>query len=400
MTETLILTISLFFIGTLHTLIFGTFQYPSNFIVGGAKFKHLAIDCKIVLYASAIFSSFCYQTVARVIGVKLSLIAGLFLNLMGIVILWVNHAVGGSAFLLFFDMLCFGLALTSVINVLITFIILTYPTRAGAGITALFAFLNAGIMLAPLLIGIFEHLNMTIVVFPLLMLLTFVAIWYVQKYLREPHYPTHLRHLRKGSLIWKELHYRLGLFFLCIILYGILETNFSMWGFEAVLQTFGESIALETIPFFFLFLIMGQLFLLLPLYFYSPNKIFYGLCLITIAALYFLFQQEKLFGFVLGFIFGGLGCSALFPILISMMEKELFSVARGRLILPYIETGVSVLIAGYLLGNAINDLRIGFLKEAGETPFFHLGIGIASIALMGLVGLSLNLTAPKRMSSH
>jgi hypothetical protein len=53
MSRTLALTVSLFLIGSLHTLIFGTFQYPSNFIVGSG-FKHLEIYAKMVMYGSAI----------------------------------------------------------------------------------------------------------------------------------------------------------------------------------------------------------------------------------------------------------------------------------------------------------------------------------------------------------
>ena len=395
MTETLALTVSLFLIGALHTMIFGTFQYPSNFTLDDPNFKHLAIYSKVILYGSAVTASFCYPIICRFLGLKYGLIGGLTLNLLGLLFLWINQGLGGHVAFYFLDMLFFGTALTSVINVLITYIILKFPNRTGAGITALFAVLNGGLMLAPLMIGIFNDLSINDVIFPFLMLLTLLSIWHVEEKMYDPPFPSHLRHLRKGTLIWKELHYRLALFLLAIISYGMIESSFTMWGFGYFAQQLGQAIALETIPVFYLFMIIGQILLLVPLYFYSPKKIFFGLLAIIAGALYFLFQQQHLSGFLAGFALGGIGCSAIFPIMISMMERELIRVARGSHILPYIETGGSVLIGGYIFGGAFNDLWIGVLNEKGASSHFHLGVGLGLVVVTGVIAFILNLTRPR-----
>ena len=46
----------------------------------------------------------------------------------------------------------------------------------------------------------------------------------------NPIVPKYLVHLRRGTLIWKELHYRMGLFVLAMVFYGIVESAFSIWG--------------------------------------------------------------------------------------------------------------------------------------------------------------------------
>jgi len=399
MTKTLALTVSLFLIGALHTLIFGIFQYPSNFIIG-EHHQHLTIYAKITFYASAISGAFSYPVFCRSIGVKNALIGGLFLNLMGLLILWINQYTGGIPLLIFLDMICFGFALTSVINALITFIILKFPNRTGAGITGLFAVLNGGIMMAPILLGVFKELQILDAIFPFLMLWTILAIWHVEKKVYEPPFPSHLQHLRKGTLIWKELHYRLALYFAAVAIYGASETNFSLWGFELVAQQFGEAAALEILPIFYLFLIVGQVMLLIPLYLYSPRKIFYGLVLLSAFSLYFFYHQKIPFGFIAGLALGGIGSSAIFPILISMMEKELLVTSEKKHLLPYIETGVSLLIGGYLAGNAFNDLWLAWLHLDNIEPHFNLSLGLAIIATVGLIGFGLSITAPRRGSSH
>jgi len=320
---------------------------------------------------------------------------GLLLNFLGIALLWLNQSLGGIVPLVFVNVLCFGFALTSVISALITFIIIKFPKRTGSGITALFAVLNGGIMLAPLLVSFFDGLQVKEAMYPFLMVCTISAILHVDRKMYDPPFPTHLEHLRRGSLIWKELHYRLALFFTALVAYGMVETDFSMWGFLHLEQWTDESQAMESISVFYLFLIVGQILLLVPLYLYSPRKIFYGLICLSGVSLYLLFEQKALFGIVACLALGGIGCSAIFPILISMMEKELDHVAHNH-ILPYIETGVSFLVGAYILGNAINDIWIQLLKEAGSPLTFHLKIGLGTVALIGAITLGLNLTTPKK----
>jgi len=397
MTEKMMLTGSLFLIGALHTMIFAIFQFPTNFLLGSAA-KDLGVYSKLVLYVCAILASLMHQALCRSLGLKKTLIAGLFLNLFGLATLWLNQRIGGTVFLVFIDMIFFGIALTSVINALITFIILKFPHRIGAGIIALFAVFNGGSMLAPLLMGMFKGLNLSEAIFPFLMILIIIAIWHLERSLTDPVYPAHLRHLRKGSLVWKELHVRLGLFLAAMIGYGVTESSFNLWGFVVVEEHLGIQIASETISLFWLFLIIGQVLLLIPLYLYSAQKVLYPLIALVIADLYFFFHQSQLFGFIAGLALGGIGCSAVFPILISMMQGELRMIVKGERILPFIETSVSVMLAGYFIGVGIIDLWIELFKNLEIPLHANYWIAIGCITLTGLIAWGLHLTAPAHRS--
>lgn len=389
------LTLSLFLIGGLHTMIFAFFEFPSNFLFG-EEAETFSLYCKIVLYGCAILVSFSHQFLCRNLGLKKTLIIGLLFNFFGLLTLWINQIIGGLVVLLFLDMFFFGFALTSVINSLVTFIVITFPNRTGVAIIALFAIFNGGVMLAPLLLGLFKGLHITHAIFPCLMTFIIVAIWYIQNKLFDPPYPRHLQHLRNGTLIWRELHYRLALFFLAIICYGIVENSFNLWGFVVIEQTLGESVANETISLFWLFMIVGQILLMVPLYLYSTQKVFYPLIGLVITALYFLFHQHKLFGFFAGLAAGGIGCSAIFPILLSMMEKELIHIARGSHVLPYIETAVSVLMAGYFVGTGTIDLWLEIQKVQGHPPAYHYLVSIIAISITGVVAFLLDITSSRK----
>jgi hypothetical protein len=396
LTDRLILTLSLFLIGSLHTMIFAIFQLPDNFLLGHAS-KSLEFSSKAILYFMAVGTSACHQILCRKMGLRKTLYFGLLCNLIGTASLWLNQTLNTQNHLAFIylDMVFFGLALTSVINSLVTYIVIEFPKKVGTGIVALFAFLNLGAMLGPLLQGLFRHLNVDLYTYPFLILLLCLAIWFVHVYFFDPPFPAHLVHLRKGTLIWKELHYRLGLYILAIIAYGLTESTFSIWGYAHIKHLLGTTAASDATSFFWLFLIVGQIFLLLPLYFLPAKRIFYPLILIIMGAGAYFSLQHSLFGFIGGLAAAGFGCSAIFPILLSMMEKEILPFARGKPLLFFIELIVSLMLGGYFLGVGINDLWITLY---GERPLLspHFNLAILYIGITGLITLFLNLTLAKK----
>lgn len=390
------LTLCLYLIGGLHTMIFAIFQIPENFLLGHTS-PDLAFKCKIVLYAFAIGTSLAHQSLCRQIGLRKTLYLGLLFNIFGLFILMVNQLIGeeGGMFLIFSDMIFFGIALTSVINSLITYIILEFPKKVGAGIAALFAVFNGGVMLAPILLNSVSMGSQSELIYPFLICLLFLSLWFVHVFFFSPTFPSHLDHLRKGSLIWKELHYRLGLFVISIIAYGLIETTFSLWGFIEIKNVLGMSIANNTISIFWLFMIIGQVLLLIPLYFFPARSLFYLLILMVIGAAIYFPLQNQLSGFVIGLSLAGFGCATIFPILLSMMEREMLLFAIGNRLLPFIETAVSVMLAGYFLGVGTIDLLV---QQYGDqlwlpTTYFHLAVCFSAIT--GLCALYLQLTFPK-----
>lgn len=396
-THRMMLTLGLFLIGALHTLIFAIFQIPKNFLMGYDS-TLLGFFCKLTLYLFAIGTSFVHQTACRNFGLRKVLYFGLLCNILGLVTMLFNQQISshGLLFLIILDMMIFGMALTSVVNALVTYITIEFPKNVGIGIVALFAFFNLGPMLAPLLIDYFQAFEMSWALTAILIFLLGLSLWFVHVYFFDPPISPDRIHLKKESLLWKELHYRLALFVFAIIAYAFTETTFDLWGYIKIEQMMGPQIADETISFFWLFLIVGQIVLLIPLYFISAKKVFYFLVAVVIGAALLFPAQEKLAGLVISLAIAGFGCSAVFPILLSQMEKEVIPLAHGSHLMPYIEKSISLMIAGYFIGIGIVDLWVELL---GKAPFFsmqtHFYIAAFAIGLTTLISIFLDLSAPK-----
>jgi len=397
MSKRVIATASLFLIGSLHTMIFAVFQIPENFLLGRDSID-LAIVCKIILYTSAIGVSLSHQILCRWVGLKMTLYLGLLCNLFGLATLMLNQFLGpdGTLSLVILDMVFFGVALTSVINSLVTYIILQYPKKAGLGIVALFAFLNLGAMLAPLLLDFFHRFKIDSFFYPVLIVLIGLSLFFVRNYFKNPLIPVHLERIRRGSLLWKELHYRLALFVIAIIAYGLTESTFNLWGFTLIQHVLGASTANDITSFFWLFMIIGQVILLLPLYFLPASAVFYFLVSVLMGAAFIFPLQTTVTGFIGALILAGAGCSAVFPILLSLMEKEMLPFARGGPLLHYIEVGISVMLAGYFVGVGFIDL---WVQKMGVDPMLslptHFHLVVIYIGITCFCTLFLQLSAPK-----
>lgn len=379
-------------IGSIHTLIFGIFQVPENFLMGHSSLD-LALSCKIVLYVAAILIALSHQLMCRIIGLRKTLYFGLLCNLLGLITLFVNQLQGptGIYALIYLDMLFFGMALTSVINSLVTYIIIEFPKYVGLAVVVLFAFFNLGAMLSSL----FQPLKPESV-YTILSVLILVSLWFVHIFFFDPPVSKRNIHMKRGSAIWKQLHYRLGLFVMAITAYGLTESTFSLWGFTKIAAEFGSSIADEVVPFFWMFLIIGQFSLLVPLYFFEAKRVFYCLVLMIIAAAFMFPIQHQLVSFIGWIAVAGFGCSAIFPILLEQMEKEMFPFAKGDRILGYIEKSISLMIAGYFLGVGLIDIWV-LLK--GHSPSFsltsHFHLAAIFIAFTGAVSLFLDFSRPQ-----
>jgi hypothetical protein len=393
-----IITIALFLIGSLHTMIFAIFQIPENFLMGRNS-PELAFACKVVLYCFAIGVSLGHQVICRHFGLRKALYMGLLCNLFGISTLLFNQTISqgqGLISLIFLDMIFFGMALTSVINALVTYIIIEFPKKVGIGIVSLFAFFNLGAMFAPLLLEALQAIGISQFMYYVLIALLLLGIWFIHVYFFDPAVsPAHIQ-LKKGSIIWKKLHYRLALFVVAIIAYALTETTFNLWGYIQIKNLLGVQIANETTPFFWMFLIVGQVFLLVPLYFLPAKRILFALVAVIIAASFFFPLQDNLAGSIFWLGIAGFGCSAVFPILLSQMEKEMLPYAKGNRILSYIEKSISLMFAGYFTGVGVIDLWVQLL---GDHPYFtiptHFHFAAAFIIITGLIALFLNLTTPK-----
>ncbi len=154
----------------------------------------------------------------------------------------------------------------------------------------------------------------------------------------------------------------------------------------------GAKSAEETSSLFWLFMVIAQLILLIPLYFYKSIQVLIPLVFIVIGAALAFPLQSAIPGFIGALAAAGLGCSAIFPLLLSMMEKELLSFQKNGELLHYIEVGISVMLAGYFIGVGTVDLWVE-VKNAPTAFYFHLAAIFISIT--GLIAYFLNKFNPK-----
>jgi len=381
-------------------MIFQIFQIPENFLLGHAS-ETLELTCKFLFYGCAVITSLAHQPITRFLGLRKTLYLGLICNLIGLTLLMINQLFIGKGFifLVLLDMVLFGIALTSVVNSLITYIILKSPKHVGAQITALFIFFCTGIMLAPILLSGLESYHLGHLIFFLLIALILLSIWLVHRFFFTVPFPTHLEKLRKGTLIWKELHYRLALFVFAIIAYGLTETTFNLWGFVKIRALLGIPIANDIVSLFWICMILGQTFLFFSFHFFPLRRLIYLFVLIIFCASLIFPLQTHLSGFIFSIIIAGFGCSAIFPSLLFMMEKEMLVVIPKPLFLPYIESGVSLMIAGYFTGIATIDIMVYLLGgNPSVNTSFHFHIITACMTVVAVTVIYLNLTRPQKIS--
>jgi hypothetical protein len=136
-------------------------------------------------------------------------------------------------------------------------------------------------------------------------------------------------------------------------------------------------------------MMLGQLILLIPLYYYSARKVFPFLILGLIFTIFFYAKQTQTIGLILSLILGGVGCAAIFPILLSFMEQEVIELSSksGREnYLPYIETGTCLMLAGYFFGLGTVDIwvlhSIEFPRFSLENVFHWAIIVISCLGLL------------------
>lgn len=403
-----LIIIVLFSLGCLHALIFGFLEYPTNFLTVGLP-DELEKTQTITLYLTAVIVACFSYKASKKIGLKKVLIVGLILYFWGMVLFSSTEFFSKGSLALWaiihIATFLFGGAFSSVVVALTTYIILELPKHVGIGVTILFAFMNLGAMLSPILLNFFTGWDTGWVLTGIISILIFMGIWCVHAIFEDPPFPSHIEHLRKGTLIWKEMHYRFAFFILAIILYGMIENTFNLWGEQHLLKWISPKLANETIAVFWLFLIIGQLLALLPLQFFRVSRVFYGLVTVMILSLIMMPLQKHLPGFIAFLALGGAGCSACFPILLAMLEMEIKEVATElpeQALTPLLEIGVAMMFGGYILGVGTVGTRVDFssLKTLTEKQIsfnFYIAAGLG--VLLFLLTLYLAKSFGKKITS-
>jgi len=353
------LTLSLLLIASLQTMIFGFFQIADHSI----SIEHASriIPLNILFYSVMLVTSLFHPFIMRKFSLQFALIAGLCCDLLGVSFVWINEAVGGTFVLVVFGFLFAGISIVSVINCLVTYLVIEFPRSLSFAMLVLFLFANLGILADTLIYDLLADHNFYPIFCGTVIGLILLAIYFVYTRFFNPVVPVHLAHLRRSSLIWKELHYRMGLFIAMMLLYGVVETLLSTWGGIYLLKFVRAVQAEQAVILFWACMILGQLLLLAPIYFFSARKIFSLLMIFTIGILAFLAEQTHATGLIAGYIGAGLGCAIIFPALLSFFEKEVLitcSLSKIKSPIAFVETGISLMVGGYLAGVGLVNMFV------------------------------------------
>ncbi len=255
-----LVALGLLCVNLVHLMIVTYFQIPGNFV--DETFREYIFLTNSLYYGIGVVSTFFYPLIARKLGLKYTLMLAIAFDMIGLSSLWLSITLGGNLPLIFISTDFWGLSLLTIGVSIISYLVIAFPKKLGVSLMILFAFGEAGAIIANLLFDTFSSLQFNEGFFLLSIILLSLLIYFVNTEFSEPVYPKHLRHLRKGSLIWSEFHYRLIFFMVAAIGYGLIESIFSIWGEAYLAQFMPETLVLSTISIFWFCMLLGQILLL------------------------------------------------------------------------------------------------------------------------------------------
>lgn len=403
----ILIVLSLFILGgTFHYLIY-EFVQTDAFVP--SDFRSIISDNRLflmsVLISFQIFGAVSNQLLVGKFGLKNVLIFGFFLDLVALFMLSLVHISKGPYEVIFtlivIKTAIIGAALTMILVSVISYIVFEMPKRIGSGIIAFFAFANVGAFLIfPIFLDICISNNLERPFLFIAIALTVISIWVIYMLLINPRVPSELVHLRKGSRIWKELHYRLFLFLVAVLLFSLCASAYTTWGRVHLDQLFEIKVANEIIVLFWIFVIISQFFLSFFLAFLDFRKIFYFLVTLILLSQFLIIFDMGLKILVFAFAVGGMGCSGAFAIIVSGMERELIEVTKryhNMAFLPYVEFTIAWMVATFLIGEGVGNFVVNSLKGITLASTFYYFQISAVFAFLMLIFISyLFYTAPYR----
>lgn len=368
--------LSLFMLGgTLHYCIFAFISSLKGFvpknIVFSDQFKFLS---EITFLVFEFLGAIITPLLLRFIGLKKTLLSGLFIIILALICsagiyYFRTGPINVLSFFWYLIDIFLGLTLAITHVSIISYIIFEMSKGIGGGILTFYAFTNIGsYLIYPFISDIYISFNLQWLFLIIFILLMIFSIWLLNILLIDPILPKHIVHLRKGTLVWKELHYRLGLFLLAVFIISLGENAFTFfgWGKVFIIDYPFVDYPIKIISLFWIFTIISKLVLSFISIFIDFKKIFYFMILMIISALYLISYHPNLQWLIVAFFLGALGCSAVFAIMITELEKELKCITKKhhkKAYLIYIEFIIAWMIAAYWLGDEIGFLHLRLLKN-------------------------------------
>ncbi len=383
------MTIFLFLIMTLHTATLGCFQWPHSFL--SREFTTHPLLYKMIFYSTAILVSLLHQPISKKIGLKMELAGGVISSALGM-LLFNAHAIffPSGHLIMILSMILMGIAMLSVINCLLTYVVLVFSNKTLLGIIALLAFGNGGMMLAPQLLRLGAHLQLTTELIFLIITLLLMYGAGILILFDEPSY-TQDPALQTAAYLRREMPLRFPLYLGVLAVYGLIESTFSLWGEGLLSHTFSLTPSRLATSLFWLAMVVCQILSFFLLHIFDPKKFCLFLCSMIFAAFCWMSFATSFSTLVIGMVIGGIGCSVIYSITLFFLTKEIqfFSQNNRDRYLSLIENGVSWMTASYMLTVGLTDIITDWLDRYSKIPFL---IGIIYVFILLCLIVYLNQT--------
>jgi fucose permease len=335
----------------------------------------------------AIASSLLGAGLSRRIGAKQVYMLGLHANLLAMALLvcsrFVMHQEALAYVVLLAATTSLGAGFGFTVPALNTFAAAFFPYKVEKAVLGLNALLGLGTVLAPVFVLLFVGMGMwwgmpIIVALASLLLVLFSA--------GLPFKTTRQSDEAQGPPGKPKLPARFWLFAAFALLYGICETMNGNWASVYMTKqlTAGAALASLALTVFWAAVTAGRVLFAMLDNWLPAGAIFRILPIVVTSAFVataYLQSAHPLLG-IAAFAVAGLGCSALLPLVISLGQEELTSVAAsvaGGLICAYqVGYGIAAFGVGPLLSRA--GLRLNTIY--GDTAAVALAMTVLSFALV------------------
>ncbi len=365
------------------------FTDPKAYHLTSSQYGSLFIPMVILAIAGASLG----PRVARLGGLKPVFMTGLGLNLASMIVLTVSARITARPSVAYGFLLgataALGAGFGTTLMAVNTYVAEFFPERSTAALPALHAFLGTGTALAPVLTAV-SVAAMAWWLLPLAVAVGFLLLGLASALVPLATAPPDERPRKDG---WpaprRRIPLRLLVYAAAVFAYGICETVFGNW---ATLYLHGEAgvplgQAELALTAFWAMVTTGRVATAVISTWVDARRIYVTLpVLIVVAFLGIPRVGGAAVWAVLAFAFAGVGCSAFFPLSISLAEHEFRQAAAG------VSGG---LVAAYMLGYGVGAFGVGPVKDVA-----HVALSVVytstSVLAAGMAGAALLLSWPRR----
>lgn len=366
------------------------FTSPSDYGLTNQEYGGIFVPQAIM----AVVSSLVGAGLSRRLGAKHIYLTGLCANLLAMALLVCSRFVMREKGLAYVVLLAatasLGTGFGFTVPALNTFAAAFFPHTVEKAVLGLNALLGLGTMLAPVFVllffgmGIWWGMPITVAAAILLLLIFSVGL---------PLHTTRQPDEVRGRQREPKLPARFWLFAAFALLYGICETMNGNWASLYMATELGANAALASVALtvFWAAVTAGRV-LFAALDQWLPAGATFRILPLVVAATFVatacLQSAHPLLG-ITAFAAAGLGCSALLPLVISLGQEELTSVAASV---------AGGLICAYQVGYGIAAFGVGPLQIRAGLRFHTIYGGTAAVALV-MAMLSFVLVPRRRVGS-